>query len=87
MVHLRKVANFFEFNFCRVSPQVREFGFRNPVIFFIGKVESGTILLVESGILGFGIRKTAQGIANPTNPTDPITNGLSSFPSNFASKM
>ena len=29
--------------------------------------ESGKIFLVESGILGFGIRNTAQGIRNPTN--------------------
>ena len=28
--------------------------------------ESGKGLLVESGILGFGIRNTAQGIRNPT---------------------
>ena len=87
MVHLRKVANFFEFNFCRVSPQVREFGFRNPIIFCIEKVESGTILLVESRILGFGIPKTAQGIANPINATDPMTKVLSSSPSILASKM
>jgi len=33
-------------------------------------VESGIrkIWFVESGILGFGIRNTAQGIRNPTNP-------------------
>ena len=29
--------------------------------------ESGKILFVESGILGFGIRNTAQGIRNPIN--------------------
>jgi len=29
--------------------------------------ESGKFLLVESGILGFGIQKTAQGIRNPSN--------------------
>ena len=29
--------------------------------------ESGKFLLVECGILGFGIRNTAQGIRNPTN--------------------
>ena len=29
-------------------------------------LESGKILLVESGILGFGIWNTAQGIWNPT---------------------
>ena len=29
--------------------------------------ESGKFLLVECGILGFGIRNTAQGIRNHTN--------------------
>ena len=29
-------------------------------------LESGKLLLVESGIVGFGIRNTAQGIRNPT---------------------
>ena len=29
-------------------------------------LESGKFLPVESGILGFGIRNTAQGIRNPT---------------------
>ena len=32
-----------------------------------GNPESGKFLLVKSGILGFGIRNTAQGIWNPTN--------------------
>ena len=32
-----------------------------------GNPESGTFLLVESGILGFEIQNTAQGIRNPTN--------------------
>ena len=30
-------------------------------------LEFGKVLLVESGILGFGIRNSAQGIRNPTN--------------------
>ena len=29
-------------------------------------LECGKLLLVESGIVGFGIRNTAQGIRNPT---------------------
>ena len=29
-------------------------------------LESGKILLVESGILCFGIQNTAQGVRNPT---------------------
>ena len=40
-------------------PEIRE-------IFAYGP-ESWKILLVESGILGFGIWNTAQGIRNPTN--------------------
>jgi len=32
----------------------------------------GINLLVGSGILGFGIRNTAQGIRNPTNDWNPI---------------
>ena len=33
--------------------------------------ESRKILLLESGILGFGIWKTAQGIRNPINDWNP----------------
>ena len=33
--------------------------------------ESGKVLRVESGILGFGIRSTRQGIRNPTNDWYP----------------
>ena len=33
--------------------------------------ESGKVLRVESGILGFGIRSTRQGIRNPTNDWNP----------------
>ena len=32
----------------------------------MGILESGKILLVESGLLGFGIQNTAQGIQYPT---------------------
>ena len=35
-------------------------------------MESVKFLLVESGILGFGIRNTAQGIRNPTKDWNPI---------------
>ena len=44
-----------------ILPYVRELEFRNP----------GNFLLVESEILGFGIRNTAQGIRNPTNDWNP----------------
>ena len=33
--------------------------------------KSGKFLLVESGILGFGIRNSAQGIRNPSNDSNP----------------
>ena len=38
---------------------------QNPGNFCFWNPESGKILLLESGILGFGIWKTAQGIRNP----------------------
>ena len=50
-----------------VSPSVRESRFWNPGNLHSWNLESGNILLMESGILGFGIRNTAQGIWNPTN--------------------
>ena len=36
--------------------------------------ESGKIFLVECGILGFGIRNTAEGIRNTTNEWNPGVN-------------
>ena len=38
-----------------------------------GNPDSGIreFLLMESGILGFGIRNTVQGIRNPTNIWNP----------------
>ena len=38
--------------------------------------ESRNFLLVESGILGFGIRNPAQGIRNPTKGWNPESNLL-----------
>ena len=35
--------------------------------------ESGKFFLVKSGILGFGIRNTAQGIPNPTTDWVSLT--------------
>ena len=46
-------------------------GIRNPGKFCLWNPESGKFFLVESGILGFGIRITAQGIWNPTNDWNP----------------
>lgn len=37
----------------------------------IGIPESGKFSLVESGVLGFGIRDTGQGIRNPTYDWNP----------------
>ena len=50
-----------------VSPSVRESRFWNPGNLHSWNLESGNILLMESGIPGFGIWNTAQGIWNPTN--------------------
>lgn len=36
-----------------------------------GNLYNQMILLIESWILGFGIRKTAQGIQDPTNHWNP----------------
>ena len=38
--------------------------------------ESGNFLLLESGILGFGIRNPALGIRNPTKDWNPESNLL-----------
>ena len=49
------------------SPHLREYVFRNPNNFCLWNLQPGKILLMESGLLGFGIRNTAQGIRNPTD--------------------
>ena len=46
-------------------------GFWNPRTLYFWNPESGNVLLVESGILGFGIRNPAQGLLNPTNDWKP----------------
>ena len=51
----------------RISPHVVKSGFRNARNFYVLNSESEIFLLVGSGILGFGIRNTAQGVRNPTN--------------------
>ena len=48
-----------------VSPSVRESRFWNPGNLHLWNLESGNILLMESGIPGFGIWNTAQGIWIP----------------------
>ena len=48
-----------------MSPHLRKSGFRNPRTFCLWNPESRKFLFVESGILGFGKRNTAQGIRNP----------------------
>ena len=50
-----------------LSLQLRETGFMNAEKLCLWNPESGKILLVESGILGFGIWNTAQGTRNPPN--------------------
>ena len=49
-----------------LSPHVRESRFENPGNTCLWYPESMKFLLVEFGILGFGIRNTAPGIRNPT---------------------
>ena len=56
------------------SPHVKESGFRNPRNFCIWNPESWKFLLLESGILGLGIRNTGVGIRNPTNNSNPESN-------------
>ena len=48
-----------------MSPYLRESGFRNPRKFCLWNQESRKFLFVESEILGFRKRNTAQGIRNP----------------------
>ena len=61
-VAIKRLRKVFEVHACMLflylMPPVRESGFRNR-----GK----------SGILGFGIRNTAQGIRNPINDWNPIS--------------
>ena len=57
-----------------VSPSVRESRFWNPVNLHSWNLESGNILLMESGIPGFGIRNTAQGFRNPESTVCGIQN-------------
>ena len=62
-VAIKRLRKVFEVHACmhavlNLLPPVRESGFRNR-----GK----------SGILGFGIRNTAQGIRNPINDWNPIS--------------
>ena len=49
------------------SPHFRKYGFRNPKNFWSWNPQSRKIWIMESGILGFGIRNTARGIQNPAN--------------------
>ena len=50
---------------------IPSFYHRHPEYCFLGVPESGKILLMESEILAFVIRNTAQGIRNPTDDWNP----------------
>ena len=50
---------------------MKESGFRNVENLGLKNPDSGKILLVESGILGFGTQNTVQGIRNPTEEWNP----------------
>ena len=56
-----------------LSPHVRESRFRisDSENFCLWNLEFGKILFVESGILGYGIRYTAQGMLNATDDWNP----------------
>ena len=56
------------FHVCEMdSPHLKKYGFQNPKNFWSWNPQSGKIWIMESGILGFGIRNTARGIQNPAN--------------------
>ena len=52
----------------------RQIEYRNPWNFYLWNLEAQKILLLESRILGFGIRNTAQRIRNPSNDWNPESN-------------
>ena len=52
---------------CRVSHSIWSQKINSPDVIR----ESGKFLLEESGIMGFGIPNTFQGIRNPTNNQNP----------------
>ena len=52
----------------------RQIRYRNPWNFCLWNLEAQKILLLECGILGFGIRNTAQRIRNPSNDWNPESN-------------
>ena len=54
-----------------ISPYVGESGFQNQGIFCLYESGLREKFVLESGILGFGIRNTAQGIRNPTDDWNP----------------
>ena len=46
-------------------------------MFFLWNQESRKIFLLESGMLGFGIRNTGQGVRSPSNDWNPESkNGI-----------
>ena len=52
----------------------RQITYRNPWNFCLWNLEAQKIFLLASGILGFGIRNTAQRIRNPSNDWNPESN-------------
>ena len=62
-----RIKRFYYENTAGLSPHVKESGFRNPGNFCIWNPESWKFSLLESGILGLGIRNTGVGMQNPTN--------------------
>ena len=69
--HQNRTARPKAFSLAWFSPQIR---YRNPWNFCLWNLEAQKILLLASGILGFGIRNTAQRIRNPSNDWNPESN-------------
>ena len=69
--HQNRTARSKAFFLAWFSPQIR---YRNPWNFCLWNLEAQKILLLASGILGFGIRNTAQRIRNPSNDWNPESN-------------
>ena len=69
--HQNRTAQPKAFSLAWFSRQIR---YRNPWNFCLWNLEAQKILLLECGILGFGIRNTAQRIRNPSNDWNPESN-------------
>ena len=79
-------------NFCLWNLESNKFLLRNPECWKIYESGIREIFASQSGILGFGIWNTAQGIRNPTNDSNPesassIDKVFGRNPANFFSAL